>query len=209
MGDILDDRVLVLNRLYNPIRIITVREAFIKLYTEVAEVVTVEEGSYCNYDFTSWADVSELKRQLEELGDLDDVVYTSRLTLVVPRVIRLLKYDKLPKSIVKLNRRNIYARDNSTCQYCGKKLPTDDLNLDHVVPKSEGGPNSWDNLVCSCIKCNSRKAGKSLKEARMKLIKLPTEPKYNPQLKVHITSKKYEAWKNFISEAYWTVELVD
>jgi hypothetical protein len=75
------------------------------------------------------------------------------------------------------------------------------------MPKAQGGIASWTNLVCSCIKCNSKKAGRSPKEARMSLVKQPVEPRYNPMLKVHIESRKYETWKNFISEAYWNVEL--
>jgi len=207
MDNILARRVLVLNKLYNPISIISARDAFIKLYCGIAEVVTVEKGSYANYNFNSWAEVSDLKKQLEELGELDDIVYTERLTLILPRVIKLIKYDRLPRQTLKLTRRNVYARDENTCQYCGKKLSTDKLNLDHIVPKSQGGKNTWDNLVCSCFKCNGKKAGKTPKEARMKLIKLPTKPKTNPSLAVHINSKRYEAWRDFISEAYWTVEI--
>jgi len=207
MEDVMARKVLVLNRLYNPISVITARDAFVKLYCDIAEVVTVEAGSYINYNFDSWAEISDLRKQLEELGELDDVIYTERLTLIIPSVIRLIHYDRMPRSTLKLTRRNVYIRDNSTCQYCGKKLPTDKLNLDHVVPKSRGGKNTWENLVCSCFKCNGKKAGKLLDEAHMKLIKPALKPKYNPALKVHIASKRYEAWKDFISEAYWTVEI--
>lgn len=205
--DILAQRVLVLNKGYNPIRIISVREAFIKLYAEIAEVVTVEDGNYCNYDFDSWAEVSELREKLEDIGELDDVVYSCRLTLIVPRIIRLLSYDKVPKRTLKLTRKNIYARDGGVCQYCGKEFNTEDLNLDHVTPKAQGGQASWQNLVTSCVDCNTKKAGRSPKEAHMKLIKQPVEPKYNPLLQVHIENEKYGAWRNFISESYWNTEL--
>lgn len=207
MPDVLTQRVLVLNKGYNPIRIISVREAFIKLYAEVAEVVTVEDGNYCNYDFDSWAEVSELKEKLEDIGELDDVVYSCRLTLIVPRIIRLLSYDKVPKRTLKLTRKNIYARDELRCQYCGKEFSTEELNLDHVIPKAQGGEASWSNLATSCIYCNTKKAGRSPKEAHMKLIKQPVEPKYNSLLQVHIESKKYGAWAAFISSAYWNTEL--
>ena len=169
--DRLARKVLVLNKLYNPIGIVTAREAFVKLFIDAAEVVTVEEGTYANYDFNSWAEISDLRTQLEELGDLDDIVYTCRFALIVPRVIRMLNFDKVPRHNIKLNRRNIYSRDNNTCQYCGKQLPTDKLNIDHVHPKSRGGKNSWTNLVCSCFKCNTKKAGRTPDEANMKLIK--------------------------------------
>jgi len=209
MDDMLARKVLVLNKLYNPINVISARDAFIKLFIEIAEVVTIEDGNYGNYNFNSWAEISELRKQLEELGDLDDVVYTSRLTLVVPRVIRLLEYARIPNQTLKLTRRNIYIRDESICQYCGKKLSTDKLNLDHIVPKSQGGHNEWENLVCSCFKCNEKKAGRTPKEARMKLIRIPRKPKYNPLLKVHITHQRYHAWRDFVSENYWTTELTD
>lgn len=209
MENVLTRKVLVLNKLYNPISVISARNAFIKLFVEVAEVVTIEDGTYENYDFNSWAEISDLRKQLEEIGDLDDVVYTSRLTLIVPKVIRLLEYDRIPEQTLKLTRRNIYTRDGNICQYCGRKLPTDKLNIDHVVPKSQGGHNTWENLVCSCFKCNEKKASRTPKEARMKLVKTPRRPKCNPMLKVHITHQRYGAWKNFVDEAYYNVELID
>jgi len=209
MENVLMRKVLVLNKLYNPISVISARDAFIKLFVEIAEVVTIEDGTYENYDFNSWAEISDLRKQLEEIGDLDDVVYTSRLTLIVPKVIRLLEYDRIPEQTLKLTRRNVYARDGNICQYCGRKLPTDKLNIDHIVPKSQGGHNTWENLVCSCFKCNGKKAGRTPKEARMKLVKTPRRPKCNPMLKVHITHQRYAAWRDFVSEAYWTTELQD
>lgn len=209
MEDVLDRKVLVLNKLYNPISVVTARDAFIKLFIQVAEVVTVEQGTYTNYDFNSWAEISDLRKELEDLGDLDDLVYTQRFTLIVPRVIRLIEFDKTPKNGVKLTRRNIYSRDGNTCQYCAFTGATDKLNLDHVIPKVQGGKNTWTNLVCSCFKCNTKKAGRTPEQAGMKLIRKPFKPKHNPVLKVHIAHKRYEAWKDFVSEAYWTAELQD
>lgn len=209
MEDVLSSRVLVLNKNYTPIAIVTVKEAFVKLCSDLAEVVTVEDGSYCNYDFYSWAEISEFKSEFEELRKDEEFVHTPKLTLVVPRVIRMLTYSNKPKLALRLTRRNIYFRDNNICQYCGKKFPTDKLNLDHVVPKSQGGKNTWENLVCSCIACNSKKAGRTPAEAKMKLIKQPVMPKQNPTLLIHIGNKRYSSWKNFLSETYWTVDISD
>lgn len=210
MSDVLASRVLVLNKNYNPISVTTVIDAFSKIFNEIAEVVTVEDGSYASHDFSSWAELSEMKREFEELrGDHDEFVSSPSISLVVPRVIRVLTYDKVPPRRIRLTRRNVYARDNSTCQYCGKKFKTEDLNLDHVIPKSKGGTNTWENIVCSCIKCNSKKMDRLPEEAGMKLIKRPRVPKHNPSLRVHIGSPKYASWKNFISEAYWTTEIKD
>lgn len=200
-------RVLKLNKGYTPIEVITAKEAFVDVFVGKSEIVSVEDSSYISYNFESWAEISQLKHELEEFGVHDEWIFTSSLILQVPRVVRSLTYDKVPRYSVKLNRRNIYHRDNNTCQYCGHKLGTSKLNIDHVIPKSKGGKNSWKNLVCSCIKCNKKKADLLLKEAGMKLISIPREPKNSPQLEIHIKHPKYTTWKNFISEAYWTVEL--
>ncbi|HMP15995.1 MAG TPA: HNH endonuclease, partial [Gemmatales bacterium] len=81
------------------------------------------------------------------------------------RVIRLLGYDKLPKQTVKFNRRNIFARDHNQCQYCGKRFSTNDLSLDHVIPRSQGGGATWENIVCACLAGNIKKGGRTPKQA--------------------------------------------
>lgn len=209
MTDVLSSRVLVLNRNYSPIAITTVKDAFIKLFGQIAEVITIEDGTYCSYDFSSWAEISELKHELEELLEHDEVIHTPSLTLVVPRIIRILTYSKIPLHRIKLTRRNVYARDNNTCQYCGKKFKTEDLNLDHVNPKTKGGTTTWENIVCSCYKCNGKKGPNTPDEAGMKLIRKPKVPRENPSLRVHIGSPKYSSWKSFVSNAYWTTEITD
>ena len=79
--------------------------------------------------------------------------------------LRLLHYDRVPKQRVRLNRRNIFARDGNHCQYCGKRFATSELSLDHVVPTCRGGDTSWENLVCACVRCNVRKGGRTPQEA--------------------------------------------
>lgn len=200
-------RVLKLNKGYMPIDVITAKDAFIDIFMGKSEVVNVEDSAYVSYDFESWAEISQLKHELEDFGIHDEWIFTSSLILQVPRVVRSLSYDKVPKYRVKLNRRNIYHRDKNTCQYCGKTLPTNELNIDHVIPKSKGGTNSWTNLVCSCLKCNRKKADMLLEDAHMKLLKRPVEPMHSANLEIHVKHPKYMTWKNFISEAYWNVEL--
>ena len=210
MTDVLTDTVLVLNRGYSPIAITSVKRAIHKIANARAEIITVENGAYCNYDFTSWAEVSELKREFEELGLHEELIgFGHSFTFVVPRVIRMLYYEKIPPCSVKLNRRNIYSRDRNICQYCGKRKPTKDLSVDHVLPKSKGGRNVWTNLVCSCINCNAKKANKTLVQAGLKLIRKPYAPKTNPAITIKIGHDKYSSWKHFISEAYWNIELED
>ena len=201
----LDAKVLVLNRVYAAIRVVDARRAFTMLAKEIAEVIAIEEGRYASYDFASWAEVAAFQK-LYEL-EHHDWVHTPRLVIAVPKIIRLLGYDRFPREHVKLNRRNIYARDGSRCQYCGQRFSTKELTLDHIQPRVQGGDNSWTNLVCACVKCNARKGGRTPDEAGMKLIRRPVKPKRNPAITIRLGSPKYQSWKAFLDEAYWTVEL--
>jgi len=202
---VLDSKVLVLNKVYNPIRAITVKEAFCKIFTEAAEIITIENGQYASYDFSSWAEVSDYKALFE--SNEEDWINTTSLRLAVPRVIRLLKYDKSPKLELRLTRKNIYERDVYTCQYCNKIFSMEKLSLDHVIPRSRGGKNTWENLVCSCIECNRRKKARTPKEAGMHLLSNPYKPKSLPNFKVPQTPKRYKDWDSFISYQYWNIEL--
>ncbi|MCW5766465.1 MAG: HNH endonuclease [Phycisphaeraceae bacterium] len=201
----LDSKVLVLNRLYLAIRVVSARRAFSLLVRDLAEVITVNDGQYSTYDFASWTDLAEYQRQFE--SEKHDWVRTVRLQVAVPRVIRLLGYDRLPAQTVKLNRRNLFARDRNQCQYCGRHFPTCELSIDHVLPRSQGGGDSWENLVCACIRCNARKGGRTPETARMQLIRRPVMPKRNPLIALRLGQDKYASWKAFLDNAYWSVEL--
>lgn len=201
----LDSKVLVLNKLYMAVRVVSARRAFSLLVRELAEVITVENDQYLNYSFTTWAELAEAQRQFER--EKHDWVSTVRLQIAVPRIIRLLGYDRLPAQIVKLNRRNLFARDRNTCQYCGRSFPTADLSIDHVIPRTMGGGESWENLVCACIRCNARKGGRTPDQARMKLVRRPVMPKRNPLIALRLGQDKYSSWKSFLDHAYWSVEL--
>jgi len=190
--------VLALNRTYSPVHVVSVRRAFTLLYKGLAEVVHVENGQYLTFDFDSWRDLSELKHALEECSDWDDWIRTVSFAIQVPRVIRLLDYNHVPRNVVKFNRRNVFLRDENRCQYCGKKFGTNHLSLDHVIPRSRGGPSTWENIVCACLRCNVRKGGRTPQEAGMKLYRLPTKPPRNPSLAYQLSSRKYAAWKNFL-----------
>ena len=197
--------VLVLNRLYMPIRVTSARRAFAMLIKEMAEVISVENNCYLAYNIEGWLEISVLKAQYER--ESHDFVRTVRYEIAVPRIIRLLGYDRLPKQDVKLTRRNIYARDNSLCQYCGKKFTTNELSLDHVIPRSRGGKTTWENLVCACVYCNAKKGGRTPAQASMHLSRTPQKPKRNPVINIRLGSDKYSSWKHFLDHAYWNVEL--
>ncbi len=197
--------VLVLNRFYMAIRVINVRRAFVLLFRDLAEVIHLDNGEYANYDFQSWREISELKASFKQPHE--DWIRTVNFEIRVPRVIRLLFYDRLPKQTLRFNRRNIFARDGNRCQYCGKSFPTSELSLDHVVPRSRGGETNWLNVVCSCVRCNVKKGGRTPQEAHMHLIRPPIKPKRSPLLTVKLGNPKYESWKNFLDAAYWSVDL--
>ncbi|GAB4544460.1 MAG: HNH endonuclease [Phycisphaerales bacterium] len=201
----LDAKVLVLNKMYMAVRVISAKRAFTLLAREIAEVIHIDSGVWQGYDLHTWAEVSELQREFEP--EAHDWVRTVQLQFAVPRVIRLLGYDRLPKQHVKLNRRNLFARDKNQCQYCGHAFPTSELSIDHVEPRSQGGPDTWENLVCACVRCNAKKGGRTPAQARMSLIRQPRRPKRNPLISVRLGQERYESWKAFLDNAYWSVEL--
>jgi 5-methylcytosine-specific restriction endonuclease McrA len=201
----LDSSVLVLNKLYMAVHVIPVRRAFCLLFKDLAEVITLDDGRYNSYNFASWREVSEARSSFREPDD--EYIRTVHFEIQVPRVIRLLAFDRLPKAKVKFNRRNIFARDGNRCQYCGKRFPTSELSLDHVLPRSRGGQATWENIVCACVKCNVRKGGRTPIEAGMRLTHEPTRPRTSPSLSLKLTHGKYQSWRTFLDNAYWTVEL--
>jgi 5-methylcytosine-specific restriction endonuclease McrA len=202
---VLDNHVLVLNKHYVAIRVVNVRRAFSLLFRQLAEVVHLEQGEYLSYDFDSWCDVSQFKRQFEPDGH--DWIRTVHFEIAVPQVIRLLLYDRLPRQEVKFNRRNIFARDQNRCQYCGRRHPPAELSLDHVVPRSRGGTSTWENVVCCCLRCNVRKGGRTPEEAGMTLVAPAKKPRRSPVLAVKLSDGRYASWKQFLDHAYWNVEL--
>ena len=201
---VLATNVLMLNRLYMAVRVISARRAMTLLYQDYAEVVSVEQGEFLSYDFDSWVEVSEAKRRFEP--EQHDWIRTVRFQVAVPKIIRLLVYDRLPRATVKLNRRNLFARDHNRCQYCGRRFPSAELSLDHVVPRSHGGDNSWENIVCACVRCNVRKGGRTPDQAGIKLVARPKRPHRSPVLTVRLSDSKYASWKQFLDFAYWDVE---
>jgi len=187
------------------LRVISARRAFSLLCRNLAEVVSCDNGNYANYDFQTWQQISQMKHLFK--AQYQDWVSTVNFELAVPRIIRLLFYDRLPRQTVKFNRRNLFARDGNRCQYCGKKFPTSELSLDHVIPRRLGGQSTWENVVCACTQCNVRKGGRTPQQANMKLIQKPLKPKRNPVIHIHLSHERYHSWKQFLDHAYWSVEL--
>ena len=197
--------VLVLNRMYMAIRVVSAKRALSFLFRDMAEVVTVERDQFSSYDFDNWVTLSAAKHEFEP--EQHDWLRTVHFQIAVPKIIRLLIYEKLPRSSVKLNRRNIFARDQNRCQYCGKRRPTSELSIDHVRPRSQGGETTWENVVCACVDCNVRKGGRTPEQANLRLVQPPRRPKRSPILTIKLTDDRYASWRQFLDFAYWNVEL--
>ena len=191
--------VLILNRFYMAIRVVNVRRAMTLLFRGCAEVITIEEGSYANYEFEAWCEVSQLL-SLEKQPD-EDYLQAVNFEIQVPRIVRLTRYDKLPKTSVRFNRKNLFSRDDHCCQYCGQNRPISQLSLDHVVPRSHGGKTTWENIVCCCMQCNSRKGGRTPPQAGMKLLSKPAKPRSNPALSFPLDDPRYASWKTFVQDS--------
>lgn len=200
----LNSHVLVLNKLYMAVHVVSARKAFALLVKEIAEVVSFQDDTFYTYDFDSWRDLSSVRDQFTHE---DEVVRTISFDIRVPKIIRLVVYDRMPRSDVRFNRRNIFARDENRCQYCGRRFSTSELSLDHVVPRSRGGKATWANIVCACTRCNARKGGQTPREAGMHLIRHPIKPRRSPVLRLTISSDKYRSWRHFVDDAYWSVSL--
>ncbi|MFH1304431.1 MAG: HNH endonuclease [Planctomycetota bacterium] len=190
--------VLALNKTYSPVHVISAKRAFCLLSKDIAEVISVEDGSFMNYDFSSWIEISELRSEFNERNELEDWVLSVNFEIQVPRVVRLLRYDRIPNNTIKFNRRNIFIRDSYRCQYCQRKYSVKQLSLDHVVPRSQGGGMNWENIVSACHRCNTKKGGRTPSQAGMKLLQKPAKPSRNPVLQQQVNHAKYACWKNFI-----------
>ena len=197
----LNQPVLVLNRLWQAVNVCSVRRALTLLFEGHAQVVFGNgDGDFKTYGFGEWRNFSD--RQPD-----DETVGTVSYRIRVPRVILLLAFDRLPKKEVKFTRHNLFERDRNTCQYCGRVFDRRDLNLDHVIPRDRGGPTTWENIVCSCIPCNTRKANRTPAEAHMHLVRKPKRPKWRPFVQVSFGASMHDSWRHFLDVAYWNVEL--
>ncbi len=174
MDDPLSRRVLVLNRLWQPVSIVGVKRAFSLLLQEHAQVIDVAGGTFQLLGTAEWIDFS-LQNPPRHAGEC---VHTVRLALRIPSVLLLRRFDRIPLKEVKFNRRNIFERDAYKCQYCGGQYAEGDLNLDHVIPRDMGGKTSWENIVTSCVRCNSRKANRLPHQAGMHLTRKPSRPRH-------------------------------
>ncbi len=133
-------------------------------------------------------------QKVEIVEQYDLVVRSCHTVMAVPSVVRLLYFVKIPFKRVELTRRNIMKRDRYRCQYCRS---TQSLTIDHVVPKTKGGTDTWENLVCACVRCNNKKGDRTPDQTRMKLIKKPKRPHHLYYIHC-IVGVNEQSWKPYL-----------
>lgn len=204
MGTALQSKVLVLNRSWTPVNIVTALEAVCKVYADKARIVDKE---YRLFDFDGWVDNWRDARAVAAFA-ADRQIQCVNFTLPIPEVIVLNHYNGYRQKRARLSRAAILSRDGHVCQYCGRAFPVKRLNIDHVLPRSRGGGASWTNLVLSCLPCNTRKANRLPSEAGMKLIRTPFEPHWTQVARKRMRDAEMpESWEDFLGKLYWNVTL--
>jgi 5-methylcytosine-specific restriction endonuclease McrA len=162
--------VLVLNATYEPLSVVSVKRAVVLLLKEKAELI----------------EAAEAKLRAENI------------MLPMPLVIRLVYFVKIPHRIsLPVTRRGVLARDHYSCQYCGAAPLRKDLTIDHVLPRSQGGKTTWENVVTACKKCNGRKGSRTPAEANMSLLAQPKRPRYIA-IATLASMEAREAWGKYI-----------
>jgi 5-methylcytosine-specific restriction endonuclease McrA len=186
--DVLSLPVLLLNRHFAPVTVATAKRAFCLLYGGAAHAV---DHAGDTHDFSNWLTLP--------VREADDGLPIVGREIRVPRVLHLLRYERTPRAIVRLTRKNLMLRDQFQCQYCGKRPSQRDLNVDHVMPRSRGGQDSWENLVVSCRFCNLKKGRRTPLEAGMALLRQPLRPRWSTATQILLVARTpYEEWDPFL-----------
>lgn len=192
---------LVLNKSFLAIHVINWEKTMSLLFQGAAEAL---DDNLQGYSFEDWV---ELSKAMED--NPKGFICSANMKVAVPEVIRLTKYDALPRQEVKFTRKNIYEHYHNTCCYCGKHKSTKELNLDHVLPKSRGGHTCWTNIVLACISCNTKKDNRTPEEAHMPLLVKPSRPKWQrvQTISMHAPAPIPVSWQRLLDEKYWSSEL--
>lgn len=192
MNPVLETPVLVLNRSWQAVHACAARRSLHLLCTGHGQVVQVEgEECFQTHDLRSWIRYSSG----HEGGDM---IHGVRVSILVPKIVVLTRYDRLPRLDVKFSRRNVLLRDKFTCQYCAQVLPEAQLNLDHVTPRDKGGRTTWENIVTSCFRCNTRKANKLPDEVGMHPRSQPFAPRWWPLFGLPENGLADASWNLFL-----------
>lgn len=187
---LLERPALVLNRSWLPVHVTPVARALCMVYRAVARVVATD--TLATHDFEEWVCL--------DAPTTNSWVRTPSIRIPVPEVVVLVHYDRVPCHEAPFTRRNLFLRDEFTCQYCGSRCTADRLSIDHVLPRSRGGTTSWENCVLACVGCNARKADQTLKEAGLRLLRSPSRPRWTPYLTLR-PNQRLDSWHRFAPDS--------
>lgn len=216
-GNINEDlkRIVVMMKTENLIRDLFVISILCGIYPTLSKTGIREDGRiyksivFNAYEYNKIINLIGFGKKYNKINKVDRNFIDSKIISKITN-LKLINYEgfvyDLQVSGSKTYIANFIAVHN--CQYCDNKFDSKDLNIDHIIPKSKGGGTTWKNVVCSCFICNSKKRDRTPNQAGMKLKRKPTRPHLSPTMRSKIENVKYSSWKNFISEAYWNVELV-
>ncbi len=183
-------RVLVLNRLWQPVNIVGMRRAVTLIFSGQASVVHRSAPELRTLDLLEW--VSFSRRNPPEVG-----LTAATVTLHAPDVLLLAGYDRPPAQEVRFSRHAVFRRDGFRCQYCGGLFCEAELNLDHVVPRDRGGRTIWENIVTACLRCNARKADRLPHQAGMHLSHAPIRPTWRSFVAEGLSCEERRRWREF------------
>ncbi len=201
MSILTSNKCLVLNKNWTPVNTVTLEDALKKIFsiyedgTPKARIIDAQ-----SFQTFTWADWSKLRPTATE-----NKITGATHHFKMPEIILLSRYEKIPNPKVNFSRRTLYKRDKITCQYCGRKPGGEELTVEHIVPRCQGGKTTWTNTCLACTTCNVRKAGRTPEQAGMKLLSVPKKP-VNKLFNFDI-SKPIKSWEAFLGECFWTVEL--
>lgn len=192
MKSILDRPVLTLNRSWKAIGTLRVRDAIVLMSRDSAKGLCV--NTFRAFTWSEWISDKENPPMVEGYISRGDSV----APVPAPEVIILSKYNEVYRRSVRFTKKAMYRRDSYICQYCLKPFTEEELSVDHVIPRANGGKTSWTNCVTACKTCNNKKADRSLKEAGLILHRKPQSPQWNPILHVRKENRP-ESWKNLVN----------
>lgn len=185
---------LVLNRNWVPIGTTPVRQAMVLIVRSAARAI--DPATYAVLDLETW-----LLHSMERAPQLprERLIKTPYFMIEKPEVILLSNYGRVPRLEVGFSRRNLLRRDDYRCQYCGRQANGRELSVDHVHPRSRGGPTSWENCVLACLRCNARKADRTPAEVGLRLARQPARPRWSPVLETLPTARP-SSWERFLGK---------
>ena len=192
MGN-LEKQVLVLNRSWQPINVMTVQKALVMMSTDVATAMDFSDEGY--FVPVRWKDWLELP-----VRDQDDGITTPSRVVRVPRVIIAIQFNKVPVKRPRLSLKHLRERDNHRCAYTQRVLKPDECSMEHVVPRSKGGATEWKNVVLADKRINNMRGNRSLEEAGLTLKIRPHVPTAKPFHETVPSNLKFAEWEFFVKK---------